>query len=222
METRRFRWAKCQLDTLAQCFTRGKVRQALKQLPKTLDETYERILRTIDEGQNADEAVKILIWLTYSERPLTAAEVLEVTGIVTGDNPRFDEEELLQDPNDILHVCSSIVSVITSDDGDYWDFVSHHRHSLRNAFHKENSGFKDTYVSLAHFGNTEIVQLLLAVGADVNARERFERNALEMAAFAGHEKVVRLLLAAGADDDAQSYTDGNVLTAAIRGGVRMW
>ena len=53
----RFRWAACQLDALAQCVTRGKVRRALQDLPKTLDETYARILRAIDEGQNAEEAL---------------------------------------------------------------------------------------------------------------------------------------------------------------------
>ncbi|RMY37711.1 hypothetical protein D0866_03089 [Hortaea werneckii] len=34
-----FRWAACQLDTLTQCYTRGKVRRALQVLPKDLDET---------------------------------------------------------------------------------------------------------------------------------------------------------------------------------------
>jgi hypothetical protein len=40
----RFRWAVCQLDTLRACKKVSAVRKALAQLPKTLDETYARIL----------------------------------------------------------------------------------------------------------------------------------------------------------------------------------
>ncbi|KAK3619913.1 hypothetical protein LTR22_025799 [Elasticomyces elasticus] len=108
-----FRWAACQLDTLAGCVTRGKIRQALAELPKSLDETYERILCAIDKGEHAEEALKILIWLTYAERPLTATEVLQVTGIVMGYDHHFDEDEVLEEPNDILRICSSLVSVTT-------------------------------------------------------------------------------------------------------------
>lgn len=109
----RFRWAACQLDTLAHCLTRGKVRRALRDLPKTLYETYDRIIRTIDESQNGEEALKVLRWLVYSQRPLSANELLEVTGIVLeDDNPRFDKDEVLQDLRDILRICLSLVSIV--------------------------------------------------------------------------------------------------------------
>ncbi|KAI7284250.1 hypothetical protein KC345_g2374 [Hortaea werneckii] len=108
-----FRWAACQLDTLAHCLTRGKVRRALQDLPKTLYETYDRIIRTIDESQNGEEALKVLRWLVYSQRPLSANELLEVTGIVLeDDNPRFDKDEVLQDLRDILRICLSLVSIV--------------------------------------------------------------------------------------------------------------
>ncbi|KAM0714156.1 hypothetical protein Q7P37_009890 [Cladosporium fusiforme] len=151
-----FRWAACQLDTLAQCVTRGKVRRALQDLPKTLDETYARILRAIDEGQNAEEALKILTWLAYAERPLTATEVCQVTGIVTGEDCRFDEDEVLEDSNDILRICSSLVSIATagrgsneSDDDD--DDVTYDQ-----SFNDEQGpGAGVMYVRLAHFSVKE-------------------------------------------------------------------
>jgi hypothetical protein len=43
----RFRWAFCQLDILKRLHTIPEIRLALTQLPKTLDETYERILCNI-------------------------------------------------------------------------------------------------------------------------------------------------------------------------------
>lgn len=152
----RFRWAACQLDALAQCVTRGKVRRALQHLPKTLDETYARILRAIDEGQNAEEALKILTWLSYAERPLTATEVCQVTGIVTGEDCRFDEDEVLEDSNDILRICSSLVSIATagrgsneSDDDD--DEVTYDQ-SLGG---EQGPGSGVMYVRLAHFSVKE-------------------------------------------------------------------
>ncbi|KAN0112593.1 hypothetical protein V8E51_005544 [Hyaloscypha variabilis] len=48
-----FRWAFCQLDALKRLHTSPSIRLALTQLPKSLDETYERILCNIPpEAQN--------------------------------------------------------------------------------------------------------------------------------------------------------------------------
>lgn len=80
-------------------------------LPKTLDETYDRILCTIVQGENADTALQILRWLSYAERPLTTVEVLEVTGIILGDAPGFDDDEMLRDGGDIMRVCPSLVVI---------------------------------------------------------------------------------------------------------------
>ena len=42
-----FRWVECQFQILHSCPSRGEVRRQLKQLPETLDKTYERILRSV-------------------------------------------------------------------------------------------------------------------------------------------------------------------------------
>lgn len=155
---RRFRWAACQLDALAQCVTRGKVRRALKDLPKTLDETYARILYAIEEGQNAEVALKILTWLSYAERPLTTTEVSQVTGIVTGEECRFDKDEVVEDSNDILRICSSLVSIATAgtgskntNDDDDDDDVTYEQ-----VFDSEQGpGTRVMYVRLAHFSVKE-------------------------------------------------------------------
>jgi len=152
----RFRWAACQLDALAQCVTRGKVRRALQDLPKTLDETYARILHAIEEGQNAEEALKILTWLSYAERPLTTAEVSQVTGIVIGEECRFDEDEVLEDSNDILRICSSFVSIATAGPGSNNSDDDDDDRTYDQIFDGEQGpGPEMMYVRLAHFSVKE-------------------------------------------------------------------
>jgi ankyrin repeat protein len=153
---RRFRWAACQLDALAQCVTRGKVRRALQDLPKTLDETYARILHAIEEGQNAEEALKILTWLSYAERPLTTAEVSQVTGIVIGEECRFDEDEVLEDSNDILRICSSLVSIATAGTGNNKSDDDDDDSTYDQIFDGEQGPDAGViYVRLAHFSVKE-------------------------------------------------------------------
>lgn len=48
---RRFRWAACQIDTLSNCLNKAELRLALESLPRSLGETYERILLGINEMQ---------------------------------------------------------------------------------------------------------------------------------------------------------------------------
>ena len=48
-------------------------------------------------------------------------------------------------------------------------------------------------------GHTEVVQALIAAGADVNARDYGGGTALMDAAGEGHVEIVRDLIAAGAD-----------------------
>jgi len=52
-------------------------------------------------------------------------------------------------------------------------------------------------------GDADFVELLLAAGSDVNAKNVFGGTALHYAARNGHTAIVELLLAAGADVNAQ-------------------
>ena len=86
------------------------LQKALASLPKTLDDTYDRILCKIDE-EYAQYALQILHWLAYSAQPLQIEEIVEVTAVDTENGPRFSEERRLSDPSDILTICSSLVTI---------------------------------------------------------------------------------------------------------------
>jgi hypothetical protein len=102
----------CQLDSLTKCLSRGALRRALKDLPPTLDATYERI-RTSIEPEYSVYSLQILRWLTFSARPLLVEEVAEALAIDVNRNPAFDREEVLEDPLDALKICSSLVTIAT-------------------------------------------------------------------------------------------------------------
>jgi hypothetical protein len=54
----RFRWVFCQLETLRHCLP-PSVRRTLDELPESLDETYERVLKEIKKP-NRDHALRLL------------------------------------------------------------------------------------------------------------------------------------------------------------------
>ena len=126
----------CQLDTLGKCRNKLKLRDSLARLPPTLDETYNRILCAIDK-EDSEYARRILQWLAFSSRPLRVEEVAEVIAINTERNPAFNIEEVLQDPLDILTICSSLVTITMNDQGsrvnsrDHSGFVTFAHYSVK-------------------------------------------------------------------------------------------
>ena len=111
----RFRWAFCQLETLRRCPLQG-IPSALKELPWTLDETYERTLQCIDE-EKWKYARRIFQFLTVSVRPLYFQELAEVFAISVDEektgipefNPRWRPKNA---ESAVLSACSSMITVV--------------------------------------------------------------------------------------------------------------
>ena len=111
----RFRWVACQLDALGKCLRENDVRKTIRSLPRSLDETYSRILCNIEE-QHAADAFRVLQWLAFSKRTMRLDEIAELLAFDWDDGPHFDPELRLLDPHDVLTACSSLVAVVRSDD----------------------------------------------------------------------------------------------------------
>ncbi|KAI9888491.1 MAG: hypothetical protein M1814_006882 [Vezdaea aestivalis] len=68
------------------------------------------------------------------------------------------------------------------------------------------------------FGHETITKLLLDKGADIEAKDNYERTALHLAAENGHEAVVKLLLEKGADAEAKDEYESTALHRAAENG----
>jgi len=61
----------------------------------------------------------------------------------------------------------------------------------------------DTFAGAAWRGHRKVVKLLIAKGADLEAKDKDGSTPLHIAAQCGHRKVVELLLQKGADIEAK-------------------
>ncbi|KAH6952204.1 hypothetical protein DER45DRAFT_577719 [Fusarium avenaceum] len=106
-----FRWAACQLDSLAQCLSPRDIRIALETLPRDLNETYRRMLADIPP-RHRPSATRLLQFLVHTKRPLKVTEAIEVIATQVEQEPRgFSVEGRLCQECDILRYCPSLVVV---------------------------------------------------------------------------------------------------------------
>src|ERR1700733_8507274 len=116
----RFRWVFCQLETLQHCFP-PNLRRFLNELPDTLDETYERMLRGVNKAQK-DDAYRLLQCLTVASRPLRVEELAELLAFdfeasSSGGIPKLREDWRWDDEEEaVLSTCSSLISIVRNGD----------------------------------------------------------------------------------------------------------
>ncbi|KAN0139370.1 hypothetical protein V8E53_002871 [Lactarius tabidus] len=121
-----FRWVFCQLDVLQHCFP-PNLRQYLNELPESLDETYERILKGINKAQK-DNAHRLLQCLTVAVRPLQVEELAELLafdfqGSSSGGIPTLKEDWRWDDEEEaVLSTCYSLITIIPHGDSQVVQF----------------------------------------------------------------------------------------------------
>jgi hypothetical protein len=109
----RFRWVHCQIESLRICCRLPQLQKALRNLPRTLDQTYERIVSRIPD-EYRDDVLRVLQWLCFSFQPLTVFEISDALSINfnSGELPFFDSRGRLIEPaKDLLRICSTLVNV---------------------------------------------------------------------------------------------------------------
>ncbi|EXK77499.1 hypothetical protein FOQG_17796 [Fusarium oxysporum f. sp. raphani 54005] len=106
-----FRWAACQLESLARCLSPAAIKTALESLPHDLNETYSRMLQDIPSEYKSG-AIRLLQFLAYTKRPLTLSEAVEVIATQIDQEPQgFDINGRLCQEADVLRYCPSLVII---------------------------------------------------------------------------------------------------------------
>src|SRR5712672_1711167 len=114
----RFRWVFCQLEVLRHCLP-SSMRRTLAELPESLDDTYERVLKEI-KRPNRDHAHRVLQCLVVAVRPLRVEELAEVLAVDFDDSEgiailkpswRWEGGEQA-----LLSSCSSLITIDKLDD----------------------------------------------------------------------------------------------------------
>ncbi|KAJ5964304.1 uncharacterized protein N7479_004180 [Penicillium vulpinum] len=103
-----FRWLQLSLDNLSTQRSVRAMRQALKNLPSTLRETYANMLERIapDDWKIAREA---LFWLSFAKLPLTLNSLNEI--VVTDEtSTTLDEDMMLVPPHILLEICQGLIT----------------------------------------------------------------------------------------------------------------
>ena len=103
----------CQLEVLRHCFP-SSVRLILEELPESLDETYERILREIRKP-NQGHAHRLMQCLVTAVRPLQVKELAEILAFdfnVEGI-PKLNVGWRWEDQEEaVMSACSSLVMIV--------------------------------------------------------------------------------------------------------------
>ncbi|KAJ7028117.1 ankyrin repeat domain-containing protein [Mycena alexandri] len=106
-----FLLAKLHIESLSTKSTVKGVREALKTLPKTLNNSYDDAMKHIGEQNEESRAIahSTLTWVANAKRPLTVLEIQTALAVEPGTKS-LDEDNIL-DMEIILSVCAGLVIV---------------------------------------------------------------------------------------------------------------
>ena len=113
-----FLWAYLMIQELKEVGTKGQVDDALRNLPRGLEEMHEKIITRLDatlRSAHRQLATKILEWIVCAIRPLRLVELQEVMRFEfqegrSSTRQMVDDDDFLYSENDIELACGPLVS----------------------------------------------------------------------------------------------------------------
>ena len=106
----RFLWVKLQILTLCDKKSDSKIRAALDNLPRSLPEIFERILRQFKSSDEVDLGSQIFRWIAVVKRPLT---IEELRGALATKplQKEWKDEQVINDMDDAMACCGNLIFV---------------------------------------------------------------------------------------------------------------
>ncbi|KAK0624460.1 Ankyrin repeat [Lasiodiplodia hormozganensis] len=153
----RFQWVVCQLDQLldhpqTESFGDDEIDEALRTLPQTLTDTYDRILDHIPKPRK-NAAYRLLQILLFCQRPI---RVLEANEFLSVNCSGFNVSKRIKYPREVTRYCSSLVT-------------------LRGP-HSEDSVDRSTEIVLAHASVRDYLLFNRTLGEGVDIFGQLEAN----------------------------------------------
>ncbi|KAJ5998550.1 hypothetical protein N7451_006360 [Penicillium sp. IBT 35674x] len=105
-----FLWVALQIDNLCTMCTDEAIRQALVDLPRTLSETFNRILRRFDSNIARAHQRSILEIIVAARHPLNPGELREALSVEPG-NTTWNPSRLVNDIFGILTCCGGLLTI---------------------------------------------------------------------------------------------------------------
>ena len=176
----------CQLETLRQCLPQS-VRRTLNELPESLDETYERVMKEIKRA-NQSHAYRMLQCLTVATRPFSVAELAELLAFdfdVASDGiPKLNSKWRWEDHEQaVLSTCSSLITVIPNDGSPVVQF-SHF--SVKEFLMSERLATSTRDISQYHISLEDAHTLLAQASLGVLLRDPDITNDADIVPLAGY------------------------------------
>ena len=109
----RFLWVAFQIDSICSQKTDAAILAALKDLPKDLPDTFNRILQKLQHSNTADPhfSKKVFDLVAAAQRPLTVEELREAVSVEPGEE-KWDASKLVNEMlKSLLDCCGSLVNV---------------------------------------------------------------------------------------------------------------
>ena len=110
-----FLWVRLMIEYIRSQTTVGEINRCLDQLPKTLSERYDRMMKCVNDQDESYRllAHKVFFWVLTAPRPLTTSEfcaALAVRPAADRANAFDVDEEVLGDPKSLITtVCGSFI-----------------------------------------------------------------------------------------------------------------
>lgn len=107
----RFLFAQLHMDSIATNGTLKAIREALRMLPRELDDTYDEAMRRIESQNDYDRqlAERVLSWISFAARPITLEE-LQCALAVEKCQPKLCAENLINKKL-LTSVCAGLVTI---------------------------------------------------------------------------------------------------------------
>lgn len=102
------------MDSLCECDSDAAVRETLKNLPRDLTETYQRLLRKIHNPQRQSLVRRMMQWIVCARRPLHIDELLEAVAFTIEDD-HWDHSKIPVDPFRLIRASGNLM-IVDEDD----------------------------------------------------------------------------------------------------------